>query len=688
MMKKKKLLIGSLLALLIIICSGVYVAQASRVTIEKPFEPFIINEGDIPNPISRYRTDPMEILCRLEEGKTYHIFLVGDWITNETSKATDYDIEVFDSQNKLISGHTESAGLPEQVTNDNNHQYFVPPKTDTYMFVIHNDPEDSNGEDAAVFMIIEHLEMNKKYEVYLEGRPSPSTAYPDDYVWAYEFATPNEDFSLHVKVPDPEPEKGIPGLDMYEARLFPMANPSAQVGYYISGVGVPYGELLQGEVQGQYGLYNLSIPGKSFPELRASGEYAGEDLDVVFGKPVHNETELVLDTREVYYYIVMLAEYYQGTIEFYIKTDYRQVNITLVEAPEIGVTDQETKIVLDIDGPADIEAAWLNYTIDGWNTEQRIYLNEIDGQYECWLPRFDLLDEVQYRVYARDEIGNSGMTGSSILILDPIHLHIETEKLKVNGGESMKISGEVLEFCDITLSIMFDDSETEVRITTDAEGQWTYNYKPPKEGRYYIKTYFNGDGTHPAAESRELTFTMEKQRPLISYVMNPIPAKMTRDLEVSGQLTPPIAGVTVSMIYNSESDSLQMETVTENDGSFSFIVVPDEIGMWQILTQIPETAYVRAAQSELKDFEVIELTILEKATEFLLGFTIMPLMLVPIGLTVGGLTYGELKSGFIRSQIAAIRGKDKKIEEVEPESSEKTHSESDGATTYRRRSER
>jgi hypothetical protein len=142
------------------------------------------------------------------------------------------------------------------------------------------------------------------------------------------------------------------------------------------------------------------------------------------------------------------------------------------------------------------------------------------------------------------------------------------------------------------------------------------------------------------------------------------------------------------MIYTSESDSFLMETVTENDGSFSFIVVPEEIGMWQVLTQIPETAYVRAAQSELKDFEVIELTILEKATEFLLRFTVMPLVLVPVGLTLGGVTYGELKTGFIRAQIATIRGKAKKTEEVEPKSSKKKHLESDGATTYRKRSER
>ena len=54
--------------------------------------------------------------------------------------------------------------------------------------------------------------MNKRYELYLEGRPSPSQDYPDNHNWAYEFSTPAENFQLHIEVPDPDPDKGIKGL--------------------------------------------------------------------------------------------------------------------------------------------------------------------------------------------------------------------------------------------------------------------------------------------------------------------------------------------------------------------------------------------------------------------------------------------------------------------------------------------
>jgi len=688
-MNKRTILLGTALALILILSKGTQMAHAERITIEKPFEPVIIEEGDIPNPISRYRTDPLEILCRLDEGKKYHIYLVGDWITNETNGATDYDIEVFDSQNMFISGHTESAGLPEQVANDKNHQYFVPPRTETYRFVIHNDPEDTGGEEAAVFMIIEHLEMNKRYELYLEGRPSPSEPYPDDYVWAYEFSTPNDNFQLHVEVPNPEPEKGITGLDMYEIRLFPMANPSADIGYYIWGLGVPEGDLLQGGASGQYGLYNTEISGDSLPEFRASCEYAGEDMAVIFGRPLHNETELILGTRDVFYYMSMLAEYYHGTISFYIKTDYRQVNVSIVESPEIGVTGEEHRIVADLQGPGDISSAWLNYTTDGWRTENKIPLIEVDGLFEGWLPRFELLDNVQYRVYAEDEIDNAGIAESEFLVLDPVHLHIESNLLKVYGGEFIEISGEALEFSKLTLKIEYVDNNDNVDINVDGEGLWSYNYKPTMEGYYSARVSFEGDDTHPETESREITFSMEKQEPLISYVINPTPAKKTRDLEVSGKLTPRLAGVSVKLICATQTTSFEMETTTLNDGSFSFIMVPEELGAWQVIPQIPESDFVKTAQGNLKAFDVIELTTLEKVTIALLRFTVMPLVLAPVGLAVAGLGYGEMKTGFVRGLISKATKKEETAEaEIVKKKNRDKNPESDGAVTYRRRSDR
>ena len=388
--------------------------------------------------------------------------------------------------------------------------------------------------------------------------------------------------------------------------------------------------------------------------------------------------------------MTMLAEYYHGTISFYVKTDYRQVNVSIVESPEIGVTGEEHRIVAEIQGPGDIASVWLNYTTDGWQTEDKISLIEVDGLFECWLPRFELLDNVQYSVYAEDEIDNSGMTESEFLVLDPVNLHIETNLLKIYGGESIEISGEALEFSRLILKIEHVDNNDNVNINVDGEGMWSYNYKPTREGYYSAKVSFEGDDTHPGAESREITFSMEKQKPLIGYVINPTPAKITRELEVSGKLTPPLSGVSMKLTCATQTSSFELETTTLNDGSFSFFMVPEELGICQVLPQIPESNFVKASQGDLKAFDVIELTTLEKVTIALLRFTVMPLVLAPVGLVVAGLGYGEMKTGFIRGLINKATKKEEpaEAETVEEKNGDKKPEDNGGATSYRRRSDR
>jgi len=103
--------------------------------VSKPVDPVYINTisgystSSIPIPIG----DSWKINYTLEAGKRYHVFLVGDWICNETNPTTDYDILTYYPDGKQ-RWNTESAGLPEQVAFDDYHHYFVPPETGEYQF--------------------------------------------------------------------------------------------------------------------------------------------------------------------------------------------------------------------------------------------------------------------------------------------------------------------------------------------------------------------------------------------------------------------------------------------------------------------------------------------------------------------------------------------------------------------------
>jgi hypothetical protein len=263
-------------------------------------------------------------------------------------------------------------------------------------------------------------------------------------------------------------------------------------------------------------------------------------------------------------------------------------------------------------------------------------------------------------------------------------LHIETEKTKVYGGEPMEISGEALPFSVIDINITMVEYSSKTRLNVDENGDWVYVFSPPNEGIYTVQTFFDGDETHPVARSREVTFTMVKNDPLLSYILSPSQPKKNLEFKVKGATTPPVKGATINFVVASVSASFEYQATTGNDGKFELAITPEETGNWQIMPQVVETPYVRSSSGELKEFQVINMTPVEKMTIFLMRFTVMPLMLVPIGLVTGGFVFAEYKTGFIREILGKLPKKDPSTEEIEPEKEENPS----GATTYRRRSSR
>ena len=654
-------------------------AKPDEVFLTKPFEPVFINQ-EAPYPYDGYSPQQLDILqepsgigdtygdvkCWLETGKKYHIFLVGDFVYNKTLGSpglTDYDVTVYGPSGQFLSRHTESAGQPEQVfTNGNNHQYFIPPDTGTYTFRIFNDPEDSWGEDPAVFMIIEHIEMNQVYEVTLYGKPEENANYHENFNYGYEFDTPAENFELFVKVPDPNPTSGYRGLDMYEARVYPMANPQEGIGHYIWGLGVPYGKFLEGEFQGSYGNYNVSIEGPSYIDYTASCEFNGEDMRVVFGRPEHNGTEPVYDDPTVFYYLVLLAEYDQGTVEFYLKTDYRQPNITLTEPLDEGYTGEETSIKVNIDAYHSLEKVAINYTIDNWKTMETLDLKQVMDYYEVELPEFDLNDTVKYKVYAIDKIDNRGALGGNFTVKNRVDLNLYSSRESITGGYSLKIFGDST-IVDTVHNLVFESgnySQT-IKVSTDDEGRFEYDYKPPSSGEFTARLVYEGDPNTYPATSEDKEFLVEKTQFVISFNIEDNPAKTKKPLVLSGNIQPPMPDVSLSIILVSPEGSFEESVTTTKTGSFTTTITPISVGGWEALPQIHESNYFMPAQGSLKSFEVIPLSIVEKIVMKAPEFLEPPLVAIPSVLFLGVVGVAERKTSFLRKSAGKLKEKAKPL---------------------------
>ena len=82
--------------------------------INKPVPTVVIDEGDVPV------GEALTYAYNLVKGHRYHVYLSGDWVDPKNHK-TDYDLFVYKISGvkaDFISSHTKSAGLLEQVGND------------------------------------------------------------------------------------------------------------------------------------------------------------------------------------------------------------------------------------------------------------------------------------------------------------------------------------------------------------------------------------------------------------------------------------------------------------------------------------------------------------------------------------------------------------------------------------------
>ncbi|MDH5450354.1 MAG: hypothetical protein OEX77_05550 [Candidatus Bathyarchaeota archaeon] len=295
----------------------------------KPLYPIKIFESDIPVGNSSSHQ------IFLQNYHTYHVYCYGEWVDYGSDPETDYDIYVYDPEGELVASHTEAAGLPEHLGTTVDQPFFTPQITGDYSFTIKNDPRESEGAKEATLMVIEHIECGQLYTRNLKGKVDGEPV--EGTSWAYEFCTDSKHIEVWIDVPD--------SLDMYEARLYPMANPSKNVGITLNGVPLALESGLYGELTRGYGGYNLNSTGFRNPDAMASCEYPGQDMLINYTHP---------DSGNTLYHLVLIAEDGEGEISFRVKTDfspraYNPSHTTFLNKPVSPVKIEDSQIPIGED---------------------------------------------------------------------------------------------------------------------------------------------------------------------------------------------------------------------------------------------------------------------------------------------------------------------------------------------------
>jgi hypothetical protein len=107
-------------------------------------------------------------------------------------------------------------------------------------------------------------------------------------------------------------------------------------------------------------------------------------------------------------------------------------------------------------------------------------------------------------------------------------------------------------------------------LITDVKGEFTDTYAPDMDGVWRVKASWGGNGEYEGATSPVVTFNVVKKPSSIACSVSPLKAKPGETITVSGSISPPRGGVTVTITYTKPDGSTITRTVTTNpEGGFT-----------------------------------------------------------------------------------------------------------------------
>ncbi len=462
--------------------------------VEKPMFPVYFNQSAIS--VGSNWT----VVSPLTANHTYHVYAYGEWINQESNPSTDYDIYVYNPLGELEGYHTEAAGLPEHLGETVDEPYYTPTYSGNYSFVLRNDPGESNASEQATFMIIENIQTNRWQEAYIKGKENDLPVFNTS--WAFEFVAESQRIEVHVAVPDT--------LDMYEARLYLMANPQAGKGEMLNEVPLAWEPGLYGETQNIYGGYNLES--KEYRGVAyASCENYGQDMLINYTSPAKGKS---------LYHLALIGEKGEGKIDFLVKTEFGQAGLSLINPPLRIYPENETTLTF-LSKTTDLISAALNYSVDRWQSSTSSELQLIDNRTcTATLPGQPAGTTVSYEARAQDVLENTLVYGGNYSVKYASQLNHTLESSEIVIGENVTVTGKITpsqEDLAITLEFTSANGTFKQTVYTTSEGTFASSFKPATEGNWLVQAVFSGNGAVYPCSSESLDFKVGPPSLLTQY---------------------------------------------------------------------------------------------------------------------------------------------------------------------------
>lgn len=463
--------------------------------VEKPAFPVFFNNSQIG--IGKN----WSIVFPLEANHSYHVYFYGKWICNNSDPVTDYDVYVYDCLGKLVGYHTESAGLPEHLGSNVSDPYFVPEMSGNYTFVIRNDPRESKGAEQATFMIIENVACNVWQERAISGTDS-NDEQTFMTAWAFDFSTDSPRIELWVKVPVT--------LDMYEARLYLMANPATGIGTTLCGAPLAWEPGLYGNTTGEFGGYNLESKGER-GLVFASCEYYGEGMVINYTSSLKGNS---------LYHLVLIGEAGFGNVEFLVKTTFGEVSLQPLTVPIKAYPMNDTIIEYSTNSTQLLNAT-LEYSLGSATSSGQVAMNII-GNDTCRavIPGQEAGTDVRYIVKANDLLENTLEANGSYATKYPLSINISIPKSSVLIGDNVTVRGQAVPFANnltVTITFISKNQTDQVSTLTAHNGTFIVSHKLESLGIWSVQASSAEENLHFGNVSDTLTVMIEEPSFFVKY---------------------------------------------------------------------------------------------------------------------------------------------------------------------------
>jgi hypothetical protein len=382
-----------------------------------------------------------------------------------------------------------------------SYAFFTPKYSGNYSFVIENDPRESQAAQAGTFMVIRHINTNEWYQQFIQG--CVNNLPVENTSWAFEFMSASKHIEVEVQVPNT--------LDMYEARLYLMANPSQDMGTILNNVSLAWEPGLYGNLSGTFGGYNLDAKGYR-GSWYASCEYPGQSMLINYTSPY---------TGESLYHLVFIGQEGAGNINFVVKTDFQGPSINMTSQPQEVSPGQQVNMNFTVNGQANLAQISVQYSKDGWSTSQTAPLVlDLRDNYTATIPGQPAGTKIEYNITAIDVVGNTAKYLDSYAVKYPTVTNCTMKSRVWTLGRNTTVSGFVKPAeGDLTVMVTFtsqNGSIVERFAQTLANGTFFASFSPNATGKWAVQATCLEDDLHFGSASEAIEFSVVNGNSLLS----------------------------------------------------------------------------------------------------------------------------------------------------------------------------